>query len=100
MQISVVRTGGFAGLSETLAAADTDVIDRKAARALEAVVREMRFFSLPAVVGRSPIGADLERYEVTINDGQRRHTVAYTDPHAPEAEPLVRLLELLASVSS
>ncbi|HET6484941.1 MAG TPA: protealysin inhibitor emfourin [Spirochaetia bacterium] len=95
MLISVTRTGGFAGLSETLIRADTETLNTQVAASLRDMVRAMDFFSLPSRVGAEQMGADLFIYEVTVTDGEQSHTVAFADARTPENAPLHDLLGAL-----
>lgn len=97
MRISVKRTGGFAGVTEELASVDTASLNRASALQLEQMVREARFFDLPAEIPGTTIGADLFRYEVTVTEGDRQHTVAFADDGA-EIAPLRRLMGALGQV--
>lgn len=98
MQIAVRRTGGFAGLSEQLASIDTEKLDPIRAQRLEEAVRRSNFFNRPPVMG-GEAGADLFRYEVTITDEGRSHTVAYMDSEDPETAPVRGLVETVMSTA-
>ena len=87
MRISVKRTGGFAGLSEEVASVDTELLNAAWAQRVEQMVRDARFFDLPAHIPGRTIGADLLLYEMTITEGNRRHTVTF-DEDSPESAPL------------
>ncbi len=93
--VRVTRSGGLAGGEEELGALDTDKLDGSAAAGIKDLVEE---------VGRlaardQPIGADLFRYDVDIEDDQggRRHLVLIHegDPGIPLPEPLAQLLAAL-----
>jgi hypothetical protein len=92
LRISIKRTGGFAGLSETIAEKDTAAIPSAVAERLAGLVAASDFFALPAALpGKA--GADMHRYEITVEDGARRHTVAFVDDESPAIGPLKRLVE-------
>ena len=93
MQISVRRSGGFAGLTEQLATVDTETLEPARRRSVEEAVRDSDFFHLAAVIAGGTTGADLYRYEVSITDAGRSHTVAYGDSDDPETAPVRRLVE-------
>ncbi len=78
MKISVRRSGGFAGLTEQIAAIDTENLSADARQHVESAVREANFFALPEVIAGTT-GADLYRYEVEVTNGALTHTVAYLD---------------------
>jgi hypothetical protein len=95
VKVSVVRGGGLAGLVETTTA-DSDRLGADDADSLRRKVAEARFFDLsesggPAARG----GADRFHYAVTVEDGDRAHTVRRSEPDLPET-----LGALIAWVSS
>lgn len=73
MKIHARRCGGLAGHSQTYAL-DTARIDDGAA--LEALVRRLDFFTAHPVCA---IGADLEQWEITVDDGKRCRTVTWRE---------------------
>lgn len=89
MEIRVSRSGGFAGLTEELAAVHTDRLDPDQAAAIERQVREAGFFELPAeLVGDdNDVGADQFCYSITVADAGHQHAVSYTEggPDGPAA---------------
>jgi hypothetical protein len=89
MRISIKRTGGYAGVTEDLASVDTATVHAAAAREVEKIVEESRFFALPAN-SCGGIGADQFQYEITVTEGQRQHTVTFDD-ESPESASLHRL---------
>ena len=94
MNISIKRSGGFAGVTEDLGTINTAQLDATRAQQVEQMVQDIGFFNLPAMLS-SGIGADLMRYEVTVIDGNKQHTVAFEDDDGPETAPLRRLVESL-----
>jgi len=93
MTITVTRSGGFAGSSETLASVDTTRMDAGTAQRIEELIKKIRFFGLPATVSGRAVGADFLRYEVQIRDSDRQHHVAFVDDDGPETagrrEPVI-----------
>ena len=94
MKVSVVRGGGLAGVvqtttadSETLAPADAEALHRK--------VVEAGFFDVPAEGGGPSAGPDRFSYAVTVEDGERAHTVRRGEADLPEG-----IRALVAWVSS
>jgi hypothetical protein len=79
--------GGFAhfpGLSRPVHIDTAELAPEQADR-LKGLVERARFFEQPAEVGAPPPGAaDLRSYTITVEDGDRTHTVqtsdALTDP--------------------
>ncbi|MDP2663519.1 MAG: hypothetical protein Q8R28_22630 [Dehalococcoidia bacterium] len=98
MKVLARRSGGFAGLSEDVADVDTSRLKVDAAQQVEQMVHGVGFFELPDTLPGA-IGADLFRYEITVADGERRHTVAFVDDDSPQTAPLRRLVEVLAGIA-
>jgi hypothetical protein len=95
MKISVKQTGGFAG-EINLGAVDTAQLDTAEAQQVEQLVQNIGFFELPATIGGGKIGADLARYEITVTEGDRQHTIAFQDDGSPEHTPLRRLVQIVS----
>lgn len=69
MKISARACGGFAGLAQ---AYDLDTAEHPGGAELEHLLGRLDFFSAAPACA---IGADLPRWEITVEDGDRRHTV-------------------------
>lgn len=69
MKISARACGGFAGLAH---AYDLDTAAHPDGGELEDLLGRLDFFSAAPAC---PVGADLPRWEITVEDGQRCHTV-------------------------
>jgi hypothetical protein len=69
MKISARACGGFAGLAQ---AYDLDTACHPGGGELETMIDRLDFFS---AAPSCPVGADLPRWEITVEDGQRCHTV-------------------------
>jgi hypothetical protein len=98
MKITVQRTGGYAGLTEEIAAVNTAQLAPAAARRGEQLIQQAGFFNLPAKATGDAVGADMFRYEIIASDGERQHTVAFTDG-SPDAAPLLKLIEDLKQLA-
>lgn len=92
MRITVTRSGGYAGLSEAIADVDTATLPEAKRTRVESAIAACRFFTLPETV-TGGVGADMFRYEITIEDSGRRHAVAFTDDDSPASAGLKRLVE-------
>lgn len=92
MQISVRRSGGFAGITEAKTI-DTARLDASAARQVEQLVRDVDFFALPVDASQNGVGADLFQNEITVHDGSRQHTIRFNDTGQPETAALRRLVD-------
>lgn len=99
MKITVKRTGGYAGLTEDVAAIDTAQLDTVTVQRVEQMLESNRFFDLPATISGDIIGADLPRYEITVTEGDQQHTVTFfCDDESPETAPLHRLVQTLSQM--
>lgn len=78
MELTVVRTGGFAGVHERIGPVDADSLDGSLGLQIEAKVETIEFFDLPAELPERPI-FDGFRYRVTVTVGDRTHSVRYGD---------------------
>jgi hypothetical protein len=88
----------FPGLSKPVTIDTQELPEGEAARWAQ-LVQAAGFFDRPAVVGVPARGAaDHRRYTITVEDGERRHTVTLTDP-VPDAG-LQALLAALRGKSS
>jgi hypothetical protein len=89
-RVTFTRSGGFAGtiLSAVL---DTATLPPEDAAELEARIAAAGFFELPSAIVSERDVPDSFQYEVTVETGDRRHTVRTGDRWAPE-----RLRELLS----
>jgi hypothetical protein len=96
VRIEFTQEGGVAYFPRLAQPATIDVRELPAAEASEltALVDAARFFSLPAVIGTPAKGAaDYQRYALTIDDGERHHTVRVLVPVEDQA-----LLNLVRAV--
>ena len=98
MNISVRRTGGFAGLTEELGTVDTEHLDSTLAQQIEEKIRSLNFFALPATVAGDSVGADMYRYEITVREGDHTHTVAFQDDGSPQTAPLRQLVDTISGM--
>ena len=82
MRITLVRTGGVAGIRKETAV-DTGTLEPRRARRLEECVGRCGFFSLPARAGRP--GRERDRFEIalTVEDGGKSHTVRFAEQDPP-----------------
>ncbi len=97
MRISAKRSGGFAGLTEDVGTVDTAQLDEVTRSQIEQMIHNGRFFELPATVSGG-IGADRFNYEITVSEGGRQHTVAFTEDGSPQTAPLRRLVDTIAQL--
>ena len=97
MKITVKRSGGFAGLTENVADLDTSQLARETAEKISAKVASVGFFDYPAEVAGGAVGADMYRYEITVTDGTRHHSVSFAESVAAAAA-LLDLVHTLQAI--
>ncbi|HXW98527.1 MAG TPA: protealysin inhibitor emfourin [Methanomicrobiales archaeon] len=83
MIIHLVRTGGFGGVRRE-ARIETGSLSRDEREPLEGLVRDSGFFELPAKFRSPAKGADYFFWSITVEDGDRRHTVEASQPSLPD----------------
>jgi hypothetical protein len=98
MRVQFQVSGGIGYLPGLAAprAIDVDALPESDRHRVNQAVDEARFFTLPARVPAPRGAADYQTYQITIEDGARRHTVVVSDPVAPA--PLQKLIDLLRSL--
>jgi hypothetical protein len=96
MRIQFVRTGGFAGM-RLVANIDCDRLPQEEVLQLEEALDSAHFFNLPTHLFKETARTERFQYEITVQDGDRQHTVQAAEEALPEnMQPLVRQLERLA----
>jgi hypothetical protein len=88
MQISVERSGGFAGISQAHSIS-TDQMSVEDARKVVDLVEGAGFFELPSVIHSTEPGADRFQYKITVNGEHGAHTVQIDDGAVPPSLQLV-----------
>ena len=94
MKITIKQSGGFAGEVKELLQLDTAQSAPSVGQQVEQIIRDAKFFDLPAVV-QGDVGADFLRYEITVTDSGRQHTVVFQDDGGPKTAAMKKLLESL-----
>jgi hypothetical protein len=100
MRVQLQVSGGI-GFFPGLAAAkaiDVDALAEPDRRMVRELVDEAAFFTLPRRINPPRGAADYKIYEITVEDGARRHRVAVSDPVASPA--LQKLIEKLQSIAA
>lgn len=90
MEITVRKRGGFAGFQGEPVHVDSESLGEGDRAELERLVHEAGFFARPPT-SADALGADFVNYELTVVDGERRHTISFADDGSEEAAPLRRL---------
>jgi hypothetical protein len=97
MRIIFQSEGGiahFPGLSKPVTI-DTDQLPEQAAAELRQLIESVRLFDRPAQVGSpAPGAADYRQFTITVEAGERRHTMRLVEPiEDPALQRLVRFLQ-------
>ncbi len=93
MKVRFERSGGFAG-TKLAVSVDSDELPLEGARRLGELVEAAGFFDLDAAPEEAATGADRFRYRVTVETGDRAHSVAVDEASLPPAlAPLIGWLE-------
>jgi hypothetical protein len=97
MRAILERTGGFAGIKRT-SVADTDDLTEAAAQKLMKLIEGAEFFALPETIVSKSLQPDRFEYTLTVEDGERTHTVTVGESSQPET--LRALTEFLTHTTS
>ena len=98
MRVRFQTTGGvayFPGLAAPRTV-DVDALDGKTRETVTNLVREADFFNLRPQASPRPGAADHCTYQITVEDGARRHTVTVCDPVT--SAPLQQLIDVLRAL--
>jgi hypothetical protein len=75
------RSGGFGGI-RTTASLDLSTLPKKKAAAVQALIDAAKFFDLPASIRPKHPQPDRFQFELTIEAGDRTHTVSISEEAA------------------
>ncbi|WP_433440900.1 protealysin inhibitor emfourin [Nonomuraea sp. CA-141351] len=89
MRVKIERTGGFAGIEQTVAAYDTDDLPEKEAAKVYDALTAIEAASAQEL---SEVGADLMTYRITVGDGPGKVYAVPDEPSPSLAGPLTVLL--------
>lgn len=95
MIVTIKRTGGYAGIEEAVSRFDTAAMPSALAKRVVKLIEKSNFFELAAEIPNDEIGADMFRYEISVEEDGRKHSVALT---AGEDKPTTPLRQLLVSL--
>jgi len=98
MRVRFQTTGGvafFPGLAAPRTI-DVDTLDDKTRATLTRLIRDVDFFNLRPQPSTRPGAADHCTYQITVEDGPRRHTVSVCDPVT--SAPLQQLIDVLRAL--
>jgi hypothetical protein len=86
MRLTLIRSGGFAGLLRPPVTVDTADLPRAAAKQIEGLVASAGFFNLPHTLAAPTRQPDRLQFSLRIvNDDCREHTVTCDEEVAPES---------------
>jgi len=102
MRVELKMEGGlayFPGLSKPILI-DSTVLPEDEAQELRRLVEASRLFERPTIISAPRRGAaDYRQYTITVEDGERRHTVKLVDPVTDHhLQALLRFLQTKAKV--
>ena len=92
MKISATGSGGFSGLREHYEL-DTGALDQGAS--IEAQLHSLDFFA----AAPPALGADIGRWDITVADGARRHTVTFAEDGSDDSAPWQALVSQLRNLA-
>jgi hypothetical protein len=98
VRISVQRSGGFAGTTENIVELDTRHLDQATAQHVRQLVRGLGSPDQPEVAPPPSMGADFFHYEITVNRGSRRRTIAFDDDDSPASAVMRGTIEALKQI--
>jgi hypothetical protein len=81
VRIILKRSGGFAGI-QTAASLDLEKLPEKKAAEARLLIEKSKFFDLPKTVRAKRPEPDRFQFDVTIEDGDRSHTVSIAEEAA------------------
>jgi hypothetical protein len=98
MHIDFSRTGGFAGMRLSCSV-DTAKLAPEQSAELDKLIGNAAFFELPEKLVPEKTQPDRFEYHVSVEAGDKSHTVTVSDAAAPESlRPLLNYLTTLAIV--
>ena len=98
MKITLRKSGGYGGIESEPVSLDTAQLGSEQEDELGRLVQETGFFSLPESV-EGEAGFDFFRYELTVTDGDRTHTVAFPADESEQTAPLRALAERIEQLA-
>jgi len=98
MKIVVRRTGGFAGVDETLYDVDTSAQATSAASELERKLSNLEAAVRSQGAAPPPTGADLFKYEISVGDQQGQRSLVVTDDGAAASQVMREFFNELSSI--
>ncbi len=82
MRVSVERSGGFAGISQTNSVS-TDQLPAEEAKNVVNLVEAAGFYELPSIIRSTEPGGDRFQYKITVENERGTHTVQVDEAAVP-----------------
>ena len=82
MRVSVERSGGFAGISQTKSISSNQLPAEEAQKVAD-LVEAAGFFELPSVIRSTEPGGDRFQYKITVESEHGTHTVRVDEAAVP-----------------
>jgi len=82
MRIKLKRTGGLAGIPREWEL-DERALSTQEVQELRRLLRKADFFALPSEAGGPGRARDAFWYELSVEEGERKHTVRCAEPATP-----------------
>jgi 2-phosphoglycerate kinase len=98
MIITVRKTGGFAGIEESVVSLDTTNAPRKLKEKIEALLTSEKFHLLPEYVESEAEGFDFFVYEIMVKDNDKQHTVNFRDDGSEQSKHLLEFIDRLKEI--
>lgn len=93
MQITVIKTGGFAGVREELGPVEGETIAEGLRAEIEGELRKVRFEEMPTEPPPHDRVADGFGYTIEVIDGDRSHSVEFDQGEKRGLSHLLTLIE-------
>lgn len=98
--VDFTRTGGFAGITRTFNLSSNSLTESDG-QELTRLIRNARFFDLPAEIRSTDQAADRFQYRITISTDEGIHSVLVDEGAIPEQlRPLVDWLKIASMKSN
>jgi hypothetical protein len=95
MKITITRSGGFAGISKSFSA-DDNTLNESDGKRIKELIQNSNFFEMSSKssVPQRRGAADFIVYRITVEEGEKSHTVERTESTIDSSlKSLVKLLE-------
>jgi hypothetical protein len=98
MKITVKSSGGFAGLPQQFTV-DTAQSTAATAEGLTQMIHQLDFFKAAANQSPDAIGADMMRWQISMQDNGRTNTISFVQDGTSASEPWKALLDQIIAAA-